>query len=61
MADTAVLAAGHAYDNISEWFDVPKAPIGYADKQKLTRAATLSAQVAAQVHLEVLTFIMNLF
>uniref|UniRef100_A0A915EKV5 Hormone-sensitive lipase n=1 Tax=Ditylenchus dipsaci TaxID=166011 RepID=A0A915EKV5_9BILA len=53
LAYTAALAAGHAFDNLSEWFDdTSKTPVGHADKQKLTRAVTLSAQQNAQMQIE---------
>jgi hypothetical protein len=49
LADTAVLAAGHAIDNITEWLDAPMEPLGSVDKKKLTRAATMSPMSAAKV------------
>ncbi|KAI1731965.1 alpha/beta hydrolase fold domain-containing protein [Ditylenchus destructor] len=58
LADSAVLAAGkiagHAYDNLSEWLVAPnqQAPIGAADKKKLSRAVTMSAKKAAVIQLE---------
>ena len=52
LADTAALAAGHAYDNISGWFETPGTPIGYNDKQKLSRSATLTPQMAAKMQQE---------
>lgn len=47
--------AGHAYDNLSEWLVAPnqQAPIGAADKKKLSRAVTMSAKKAAVIQLEV--------
>ncbi|KAE9556524.1 hypothetical protein FO519_000218 [Halicephalobus sp. NKZ332] len=52
LADTAALAAGHAYDNISGWFETPGTPIGFNDKQKLSRSATLTPQMAAKIQQE---------
>ncbi|KAL7075621.1 hypothetical protein ACQ4LE_005412 [Meloidogyne hapla] len=49
LADTAVLAAGHATDKITEWLDTPMEPLGSVDKKKLTRAATMSPMSAAKV------------
>ncbi|KAL3095378.1 hypothetical protein niasHS_007477 [Heterodera schachtii] len=50
LADTAVLAAGHAFDNLSDWLDAPMEPLGYSDKKKLSRAVTLSPKKAAQLN-----------
>uniref|UniRef100_A0A915DPR8 Hormone-sensitive lipase n=1 Tax=Ditylenchus dipsaci TaxID=166011 RepID=A0A915DPR8_9BILA len=52
FADTAALTAGHVYDNISDWLDTPKTPVGYADKYKLERAVTMSSERVAQIQLE---------
>jgi hypothetical protein len=53
LADTAVLAAGHSMDILSDWLDAPMEPLGYSDKKKLTRAATMSPLTAAKVQQEV--------
>ncbi|VDN19057.1 unnamed protein product [Gongylonema pulchrum] len=45
LADTAVMAAGHALDNISDWLE-KSAPAAAADKQKLDRAASLTPLMA---------------
>uniref|UniRef100_A0A7E4VSK6 Hormone-sensitive lipase n=1 Tax=Panagrellus redivivus TaxID=6233 RepID=A0A7E4VSK6_PANRE len=52
LTDTAALAAGHAYDNITDWFEAPGTPIGFNDKQKLNRAVTLTPQMAAKAQQE---------
>lgn len=56
MADTAVVAAGHAFDTVSDWFESPRTPIGVNDKPKLNRAANLTPQMAAKVQQEVCGF-----
>ena len=43
IADTAVLAAGHAYDNLSGWFDY-QSPVGESDRVKLDRSASVASQ-----------------
>uniref|UniRef100_A0A914XCR2 Hormone-sensitive lipase n=1 Tax=Plectus sambesii TaxID=2011161 RepID=A0A914XCR2_9BILA len=48
VAETAALAAGHAFDNLSDWLDY-QPPLGAADKQKLDRAASLTPQQAAEM------------
>jgi len=53
LANVAAGVAGHAYDNVSDWFDAPKTPVGQGDKQKLTRATTLTALQAAKIQQEV--------
>ena len=60
IANTAALAAGHAMDNISDWFDT-SAPIGKADKAKLNRVASLTPQQAAKLQLEVNFFFCGIF
>uniref|UniRef100_A0A914Q949 Hormone-sensitive lipase n=1 Tax=Panagrolaimus davidi TaxID=227884 RepID=A0A914Q949_9BILA len=52
LADTAAVAAGHAFDTVSDWFESPRTPIGINDKPKLNRAATLTPQMAAKVQQE---------
>ena len=42
------MAAGHAFDNLSDWLDY-QPPLGAADKQKLDRAASLTPQQAAEM------------
>ena len=56
LADTAVVAAGHAFDTVSDWFESPRTPIGVNDKPKLNRAANLTPQMAAKVQQEVCGF-----
>jgi len=53
LADTAALAAGHAIDNFSNWLDAPMEPLGYSDKKKLSRAATMTPVNAAKAQQEV--------
>jgi hypothetical protein len=53
LANVAAGVAGHAYDNVSDWFDAPKTPVGQGDKQKLTRATSLTALQAAKIQQEV--------
>lgn len=53
LSDVAELVAGHAYDNVSEWFDAPKNPVGHGDKEKLARATTMTALKAAQLQQKV--------
>lgn len=48
LAHTASMAATYAIDNISEWFEAEKKPIGHVDKQKLSRAATMTPKMAAE-------------
>ncbi len=52
LAETAVLAAGHALDNLSEWLDTRNAshqPVGHADKPKFASVAAMTPQIAAQM------------
>uniref|UniRef100_A0A1I8A1I7 Abhydrolase_3 domain-containing protein n=1 Tax=Steinernema glaseri TaxID=37863 RepID=A0A1I8A1I7_9BILA len=48
IADTAATAAGHAFDNLSGWFQ-KNAPVGHSDKPKLVRAASLTPEMAAEL------------
>uniref|UniRef100_A0A0N4ZII1 Hormone-sensitive lipase n=1 Tax=Parastrongyloides trichosuri TaxID=131310 RepID=A0A0N4ZII1_PARTI len=48
LAQTASMAATYAIDNLTEWFETEKKPIGYGDKQKLSRAATMTPKMAAE-------------
>lgn len=56
IADTAALATGHAFDTFSYWIETPSTPIGSGDKRKLTRAVTLTPQVAAKIEQKVSNF-----
>ncbi|TMS36568.1 hypothetical protein L596_003703 [Steinernema carpocapsae] len=51
LADTAALAAGHAFDNLSGWFE-RSGPVGFGDKAKLDRVASLTPQMAAELQQE---------
>lgn len=52
MADTAVLAAGHAFDNISDW--IAKSTFsGSTDRVKLDRAASLNPVKSRKVEFDV--------
>ncbi|KAI6218452.1 hypothetical protein M3Y95_01165700 [Aphelenchoides besseyi] len=46
---TVTSSVGHAFDNISHYIEPNANPIGYADKSKLTRAATAGFYEAARV------------
>uniref|UniRef100_A0A0K0EH28 Hormone-sensitive lipase n=1 Tax=Strongyloides stercoralis TaxID=6248 RepID=A0A0K0EH28_STRER len=48
LAQTASMAATYAIDNLTEWFETEKKPIGHIDKQKLSRAATMTPKMAAE-------------
>lgn len=48
IANTAALAAGHAFDNLSDWLE-KTSPVGQTDKAKLDRAASLTPQMAAKM------------
>lgn len=52
LADTAVTAAGHALDNLSDWLE-KSAPIEQSARQKLERAASLTPQIAAKIEQQV--------
>uniref|UniRef100_A0A0N4ZFU3 Hormone-sensitive lipase n=1 Tax=Parastrongyloides trichosuri TaxID=131310 RepID=A0A0N4ZFU3_PARTI len=47
LVRTASLAASYAMDNLNDWLDSDKKPIGHNDKKKLRNSLSMSAQEAA--------------
>ncbi|KAK0396973.1 hypothetical protein QR680_001927 [Steinernema hermaphroditum] len=48
IADTAASAAGHAFDNLSGWFE-KKMPVGFSDKVKLERSTSLTPEMIEEL------------